>query len=87
MLSALRYVPCCFAIQQCAKNVVALGRYYSTLDKGRGCSSSETARGAPNFVWEKCKQFDVTTLIHTFSKTTIHLVHLDTLQLNTGEGS
>ena len=51
---ALSYFLCCLLS---VKNVVALARgYYSTLDKVTGYSSSETARGTPNFVWEERKQ-------------------------------
>jgi hypothetical protein len=50
-LGALRYFLCkfvaCYPTVN-VKNVVALARgYYSTLDKVRGYSSSETARGTP----------------------------------------
>jgi hypothetical protein len=47
------FLVACYATDN-VKNVVVLARgYYSKLDKERGYSLSETARGTPNFVWEK----------------------------------
>ena len=53
-LGTLRYFICCLLSN--SQNVVALGRYYSTLDKEEATRRPKQPVEHQIFVWEECKQ-------------------------------